>query len=85
MWRSTRRRPSDRDRSSLYDPSYDNNSIERLTLMAQLRSGLENELVLHYQPKCRLSDGEVVGVEALVRWQHPTLGLLPPSDFLIAR
>ena len=68
----------------LYDPSYDNNSIERLTLMAQLRSGLEDELVLHYQPKCRLSDGEVVGVEALVRWQHPTLGLLLPADFLTA-
>ena len=68
----------------LYDPSFDNNSIERLTLMAQLRSGLESELVLHYQPKCRLSDGSVVGVEALVRWQHPTLGLLPPSGFLTA-
>jgi EAL domain-containing protein (putative c-di-GMP-specific phosphodiesterase class I) len=68
----------------IYDPSYDNNSIERLTLMAQLRNGLEDELILHYQPKCRLSDGEIVGVEALVRWQHPTLGLLPPADFLIA-
>ncbi len=68
----------------LYDPSYDNNSIERLTLMAQLRSGLEHELVLHYQPKCRLSDGAVVGVEALIRWQHPTLGLLPPAGFLTA-
>jgi len=68
----------------VYDPGYDNNSIERLTLMAQLRNGLEDELVLHYQPKCRLSDGEVVGVEALVRWQHPTLGLLPPSGFLTA-
>jgi diguanylate cyclase (GGDEF)-like protein len=68
----------------IYDPSYDNNSIERLTLMAQLRSGLETELVLHYQPKCRLSDGQIVGVEALVRWQHPTLGLLPPSGFLLA-
>ena len=68
----------------LYDPSYDNNSIERLTLMAQLRSGLDTELVLHYQPKCRLSDGEIVGVEALVRWRHPTLGLLPPAAFLNA-
>jgi diguanylate cyclase (GGDEF)-like protein len=68
----------------LYDPTYDNNSIERLTLMAQLRSGLGTELVLHYQPKCRLSDGKVVGVEALVRWQHPTLGLLLPADFLNA-
>jgi diguanylate cyclase (GGDEF)-like protein len=68
----------------LYDPNYDNNSVERLTLMAQLRSGLEDELVLHYQPKCRLSDGEVVGVEALVRWQHPTLGLMAPPRFLTA-
>jgi diguanylate cyclase (GGDEF)-like protein len=68
----------------LYDPGYDNNSVERLTLMAQLRSGLEDELVLHYQPKCRLSDGQVVGVEALVRWQHPTLGLMAPPRFLTA-
>jgi len=66
----------------IYDPSYDNNSIERLTLMAQLRSGLETELVLLYQPKCRLSDGEIVGVEALERWQHPTLGLLYPDRFI---
>ena len=68
----------------VYDSSYDTNSVERLTLMEQLRSGLETELVLHYQPKCRLSDGATVGVEALVRWQHPTLGLLPPARFLVA-
>ena len=52
--------------------------------MEQLRSGMEHELVLHYQPKCRLSDGLVVGVEALARWQHPTLGLLSPASFLVA-
>jgi diguanylate cyclase (GGDEF)-like protein len=68
----------------VYDPGFDNNSVERLTLMAQLRAGLEHELILHYQPKCRLSDGEVVGVEALVRWQHPTLGLITPPSFLMA-
>ena len=68
----------------LYEPSQDDNSIERLTLMEQLRSGMEHELVLHYQPKCRLSDGLVVGVEALARWQHPTLGLLSPASFLVA-
>lgn len=68
----------------LYDSDFDHNSIERLTLMEQLRSGLETELVLHFQPKCRLADGRVVGVEALVRWQHPTLGLLPPSRFIAA-
>ncbi|MDA8297617.1 MAG: EAL domain-containing protein [Actinomycetota bacterium] len=68
----------------VYDPSDDDNSIERLTLMEQLRSGMERELVLYYQPQCRLSDGAIVGVEALVRWQHPTLGLLSPARFLVA-
>lgn len=68
----------------LYDEAFDHNSIERLTLMEQLRSGLETELVLHYQPKCRLTDGAIVGVEALVRWQHPNFGLLPPARFLTA-
>lgn len=65
-----------------YHPSYDDTSIERLTLMEQLRRGLERELVLHYQPQCRLKDGTIAGVEALVRWQHPTLGLLAPDRFL---
>ena len=46
--------------------------------------GLAGELVLYYQPKCRLSDGAIVGVEALARWQHPTLGLLLPANFLVA-
>jgi EAL domain-containing protein (putative c-di-GMP-specific phosphodiesterase class I) len=41
-----------------------------------------NELVLHYQPKVALSDGSVVGVEALVRWRHPTEGLLYPDSFI---
>ncbi|MGH8979866.1 MAG: putative bifunctional diguanylate cyclase/phosphodiesterase [Acidimicrobiales bacterium] len=66
----------------LYDESFDDTSIEQLTLMGQLRRGLEDELVVYYQPKCRLSDGAVVGVEALVRWEHPKLGLLPPARFV---
>jgi len=68
----------------LYDAGFDHNSIERLALMEQLRSGLETQLVLHYQPKCRLTDGGIAGVEALVRWEHPSLGLLLPSRFLAA-
>jgi diguanylate cyclase (GGDEF)-like protein len=68
----------------LYDERFDDTSIERLTLMGQLCKGLEDELVVFYQPKCRLSDGAIVGVEALVRWQHPALGLLPPARFLDA-
>jgi diguanylate cyclase (GGDEF)-like protein len=68
----------------MYDSGFDHNSIERLTLMEELRSGLESQLMLHYQPKCRLSDGKIVGVEALVRWRHPKLGLLLPDRFLSA-
>ena len=44
----------------------------------------QNELVLHYQPKIDLNTGERVGLEALVRWQHPTRGLLPPLEFVPA-
>ncbi|WP_237669170.1 EAL domain-containing protein [Rhodococcus sp. BS-15] len=41
-----------------------------------------DELILHYQPEIDLSSGQIVGIEALVRWQHPTRGLLPPSAFV---
>jgi diguanylate cyclase (GGDEF)-like protein len=59
------------------------NTPGRLTLLGDLRTAIsENHLVLHYQPKANLATGQVHGVEALVRWQHPTLGLVPPSDFI---
>lgn len=45
---------------------------------------INEELVLYYQPKVRLLDGELCGVEALVRWRHPDFGLLPPTDFIPA-
>ena len=58
-------------------------SIERLMLEASLRGALErNELLLHYQAKQDLSHGGISGVEALLRWQHPEHGLLPPSRFI---
>ena len=66
-----------------YSPEHDPYSADRLGLLAELRRALEHdELVLHFQPKVALRDGSVVGVEALVRWRHPTRGLLSPSDFV---
>jgi len=71
--------------AALYAAGTDGNSADRLVLVAELRRALaEGELVLYYQPKVDLGDGAVVGVEALVRWRHPRLGLLLPGDFLPA-
>ncbi len=67
----------------VYDNSYDDYSAERLALANELMQaiGLE-QLILHYQPKLDINRGNVVGYEALVRWQHPRLGLLYPGDFM---
>ena len=68
---------------SIYDPNIDQHTPEKLALLGDLRRALENhELLLHYQPKIALSTGDVVGVEALVRWQHPQRGLIRPDDFI---
>ena len=40
------------------------------------------EFVLHYQPKVDLKSKQIIGVEALIRWEHPTLGMIPPSEFI---
>ncbi len=58
-------------------------SVEKLQLEAGLRQALiNNELVLHYQPKVDLLDGSIIGAEVLVRWQHPERGLVPPAEFI---
>jgi diguanylate cyclase (GGDEF)-like protein len=67
----------------VYDPGTDDHSVGQLELLTELRRALENgEFVLHYQPKVSLPDRQVTSVEALVRWQHPTRGLLGPGEFL---
>jgi diguanylate cyclase (GGDEF)-like protein len=58
-------------------------SIERLTLETALRRALDrNQFALHYQPKVDMATGQITGVEALLRWTHPELGVLPPSQFI---
>jgi len=67
----------------LYDAERDVHSRDRLALGGELRDALrDGQLVLHYQPKADLRTGEVTGVEALVRWQHPNRGLLYPDAFI---
>jgi len=73
----------DRRGFDFYDPERDQHSSERLMLMADLRGAIENnQLVLHYQPKASLRTGEIRSTEALVRWEHPERGLIPPNEFI---
>jgi diguanylate cyclase (GGDEF)-like protein len=67
----------------LYEPDLDTHSPRRLTLVSELRAALQNgSIQVHVQPKARLATGEVVGAEALVRWEHPELGQVPPDEFI---
>jgi diguanylate cyclase (GGDEF)-like protein len=67
----------------VYKPEQDGNTLDRLALLGDLRRALDGgELVVHYQPKVELCTDTLHGVEALVRWQHPTRGFLPPDDFI---
>ena len=67
----------------VYSPERDPYSPKRLTLLHEMRQAMETgQFVLHYQPKADLDSGRVLGVEALIRWQHPEHGLLPPDLFI---
>ena len=67
----------------LFDPTQDQHSPRRLALLGELRRAIEQrQLLLHYQPKVDTHSGQILGVEALVRWQHPTHGLIPPGEFI---
>ncbi len=69
--------------SVVYDRSLDEDLGERLALLGELRRArIDQEFVLHYQPVVELQTGVVVGTEALLRWQHPTRGIVPPAEFI---
>jgi diguanylate cyclase (GGDEF)-like protein/PAS domain S-box-containing protein len=69
--------------SAFYDQATDRHTPERLAIMAELGSAIrEGQLCLHYQPKFDLQQQRICGFEALVRWQHPRMGLLYPDSFI---
>ena len=69
--------------SLIYHAQLDAGSQESLSLLTELRHAIENdELRVYLQPKVDLQQGRVIGAEALVRWQHPTRGLVPPMQFI---
>jgi predicted signal transduction protein with EAL and GGDEF domain len=66
-----------------YSPEMQRLSARKLELASALRHALErNELQLHYQPQVSILDGRVIGAEALLRWQHPELGMVSPAEFI---
>jgi diguanylate cyclase (GGDEF)-like protein len=66
-----------------YSADRDDSSVHRQALVAELRAAVElDQIIVHYQPQVDLETGLVVGAEALCRWEHPTRGLLPPSEFV---
>ncbi len=73
----------DGDRYLFYTQSINARVAEKLTLENRLRNALDNgEFVLHYQPKVNIASGKLTGAEALIRWNDPHTGLVPPGDFI---
>jgi len=74
-----------RNRVGLYRPDMEAPSLPRLSLESELRTAMETEqFVLHYQPTINLETGAISGAEALMRWRHPSRGLVPPDQFIPA-
>ncbi len=68
---------------ALFDPEMHQDAIRRIEVESQLRTALdESQFILYYQPTIDLQTGRLTGVEALVRWQHPTRGIVPPMEFI---
>jgi EAL domain-containing protein (putative c-di-GMP-specific phosphodiesterase class I) len=80
-----RAKESSRNAFCFYTAELNQRAASKLQLNSDLRRALErNEFLLHYQPKVRLASGEMIGMEALLRWQHPKRGLVAPLEFIPA-
>jgi diguanylate cyclase (GGDEF)-like protein len=78
-----RAKDNGRNTYQFYTATMNPHSLQRLSLEAGLRRGLERaEFELHYQPRIDLRSGEAIGAEALLRWRHPELGMVPPGQFI---
>lgn len=76
---------SGRNAFRFYDPTMNSSIVNSLHLNTSLREALAGQqFVLHYQPVIDISTQQFVGAEALIRWQHPTLGMIPPVEFIAA-
>jgi diguanylate cyclase (GGDEF)-like protein/PAS domain S-box-containing protein len=74
---------SGKGRYQVFEPAMHTTAIKRLELKADLQRALEHdEFILHFQPIIELGTGRISGVEALIRWEHPERGLVPPLDFI---
>lgn len=72
-----------RNSFEFYRPEVDDATTERLALLGELRHAIDNEqLQLYYQPKLQLATNTIIGAEALVRWNHPIRGIVPPDQFI---
>ncbi|MBQ5946105.1 bifunctional diguanylate cyclase/phosphodiesterase [Massilia sp. ST3] len=70
-------------KTMMYDPAQDPYDPQRLVLLGQFRNAIaEGQIELFCQPKVAMASGEVIGVEALARWRHPQLGMVPPAEFV---
>jgi diguanylate cyclase (GGDEF)-like protein/PAS domain S-box-containing protein len=72
-----------RNNTQFYQPAMNEEALERVRIESALRNALERkEFVLHYQPQVDLQSGRVIGMEALIRWRHPELGMVAPHRFI---
>lgn len=79
----TRAKSKDKSSIQVFDAEMVTSSIAHIKLENELRRALSNdELVLYYQPQVDITTGKIVGMEALIRWQHPERGLIPPREFI---